>query len=581
MGCSERRHGQEQKTTTGSRLSRLTDAKPYSRNFAIFQHLTRYFRSHWTTVGILAALLALVLASSWQRGQPVRLDNASATTLPCVSYAPFRRPGSTPFAPTGAVTAEQIEADLALLKPLTNCVRTYGVAQGLDAVPMVARKLGMRVRQGVWLGRDETANRVEIDRAIALARDYRDVIDVLIVGNEVLLRRDLSIEQLASFLRYVKSQINIAITYADVWEFWQRHAELQADVDWVTVHILPYWEDVPVAASDAADHVFKVAHEMQKVFVGKPIWVGETGWPAAGRQRAGARPGVFEQTLLIRQLASRAATESVPINVIEAFDQPWKRALEGAMGGAWGLFAADGSRRLSLDGNVVAGLDSWEVWVGAGVGFLVGALAWLLGITTPKIPRQTRWLHPTLVIASLGAALIGATVAMHAGFIELWSRTPREWVIAAAVAVIMIAATVVMLCALSGESAPSAKRAGQAARRLAWARITLFFIAGSWALILIADPRYRGFPAALFALPAALSVCIALMPSEHLGRHHYLRRESLFLAWALLLAAAAMLVQEGFKNTEALALAVCWMLLAVPSILSTVSRSHEGDTGKQ
>ena len=90
-----------------------------------------------------------VLASNWQRGQPVRLADASATSLPCVSYAPFRRRGSTPFAPTGAVTAEQIETDLTLLKPLTNCIRTYGVAGGLDAVPGVARKLGMRVRQGV------------------------------------------------------------------------------------------------------------------------------------------------------------------------------------------------------------------------------------------------------------------------------------------------------------------------------------------------------------------------------------------------------------------------------------------------
>ena len=502
------------------------------------------------------------------------LGDASTASLPCVSYAPFRRPGSTPFAPIGAVTAEQIETDLTLLKPLTNCIRTYGVAGGLDAVPGVARKLGMRVRQGVWLGRDETANRVEIERAIALAREYVDVIDILVVGNEVLLRRDLSVEQLASHLRYVKSQINIAITYADVWEFWQRHAVLQADVDWVTVHILPYWEDVPVAAIDAADHVFKIAHDMQRVFVGKPVWVGETGWPAAGRQRAGARPGVFEQTLLIRQLASRVAAEAVPINVIEAFDQPWKRALEGAMGGAWGLFAADGTRRVSLRGDVIESADSWRVWGGAGAGFLVGALAWLLGGTTSKIHRHMRWLPPTLVTASLGAALIGAAVAMHAGFIELWSRTPREWGNAVAVAVIVIAATVALLCALSGESEPSAKRERQVARGLAWARVTLLFIAGSWALILIADPRYRGFPVSLFAVPAALSICL-MMTKRY---SEFLHRESQFLAWTLLIAAAAMVIQEGFKNTEALALAGCWVLLAGPSILNVSTRSYEGDT---
>ncbi len=521
-------------------------------------------------------MLAFVLGSSWQRGQPVTLADASAAGLPCVSYAPFRRPGSTPFAPTGAVTAEQIEADLTLLKPLTNCIRTYGVAGGLDAVPVIARKLGMRVRQGVWLGRDQAANRVEVERAVALARGHRDVIDVLIVGNEVLLRRDLSVEQLASHLRYVKSQINIAITYADVWEFWQRHAVLQADVDWVTVHILPYWEDVPVAAIDAADHVFKIAHDMQKVFVGKPVWVGETGWPAAGRQRAGARPGVFEQTLLIRQLASRTVAEAVPINVIEAFDQPWKRALEGAMGGAWGLFAADGTRRVSLVGDVIEDRQSWHVWIGVGVGFFLGALIGLLGATHEKI-RRTRLRAASKLTASLGAALIGAMAVMHGAFIELWSRTPREYVIAAVIATLLLGATVVMLCELSADSERGAKNARHAARRLAWAQITLLFVAGSWALILIADPRYRGFPIALFAVPAVLSMCLALQPRAD----RFLSHESRFLAWALLLATLAMLIQEGVRNTEALALAGCWMLLATPTILGVEPRSHEGDTREQ
>ena len=161
---------------------------------------------------------------------------------------------------------------------------------------------------------------------------------------------------------------------------------------------------------------------------------------------------------------------------------------------------------------------------------------------------------------------------MHAGFIELWSRTPREWGNAVAVAVIVIAATVVLLYALSGQSEQHEK---QLARGLAWARMTMLFLAGSWALILIADPRYRGFPVALFAVPAALSVC--LMMTKRCNE--FLHRESQFLAWTLLLAAAAMVIQEGFKNTEALALAGCWVLLAGPSILNVSTRSYEGDTG--
>ncbi len=525
--------------------------------------------------------LSLLLACAWQRGQPKPLADATVSSLPCVSYAPFRRPGSTPFTLLGAVTAAQIETDLLLIKPLTHCVRTYGVAGGLDAVPGVARKLGMRVRQGMWLGRDEATNRVEIDRAIALANDYQDVIDVLIVGNEVLLRQDLTVQQLAGHLQSVRSRTTIPVTYADVWEFWQRHAVLQADVDWVTVHILPYWEDAPVAASDAADHVFKIAHEMQRVFAGKPIWVGETGWPVAGRQRAGARPGVFEQTLLIRQLASRATTEAVPINIIEAFDQPWKRALEGAMGGAWGLFAADGTSRMSLQGAVVEAPPEWHVWIGAGLGLLIGAIVALSGAVVTKLQRPASAVATNVIIATLGTAIIGATIAMHGAFIALWSRTPREWGVASMVALVVGVTTILMLCVLCRPSGQSEKRLSGAAKTLAWARVTLLFIAASWALILNADPRYRGFPVALFLMPALLSVCFALVPNEADKGSKYLRYESAFLAWSLLLAATVMVIQEGSANREALALAGCWALLAAPSIWRSRTRSGERDPSQQ
>ena len=77
----------------------------------------------------------------------------------------------------------------------------------------------------------------------------------MVVGNEVLLRGELSATDLGAIIREVKSQVSMPVTYADVWEFWLRHSDLQNDVDFVTIHILPYWEDVPLPASVAAAHV--------------------------------------------------------------------------------------------------------------------------------------------------------------------------------------------------------------------------------------------------------------------------------------------------------------------------------------
>ena len=45
------------------------------------------------------------------------------------------------------------------------------------------------------------------------------------------------------------------VTYADVWEFWLRYREVAAAVDFITIHILPYWEDIPIPARRAAAHV--------------------------------------------------------------------------------------------------------------------------------------------------------------------------------------------------------------------------------------------------------------------------------------------------------------------------------------
>lgn len=523
---------------------------------------------------ILAAFLTLLLAGSWRSGLPVYVNASAASTLPCLSYAPFRRAGSTPFTPEGAVTAAQIEADLALVKPLSLCVRTYGTAGGLEFVPDAARKLGMRVRQGAWLGRDELMNRVELDRAIALANSHPDVIEVLIVGNEVMLRNDLTVAQLAAHLRYAKAHTRMPISYADVWEFWRRFAVLQDEVDSIAIHVLPYWEDVPVSAEHAVDHVFSVTADMKKMLVGKPVWIGETGWPAAGRQRGAAIPSVLAQTQLIRELASRAPTEKVDINVIEAFDQPWKRALEGAMGSAWGVFTADGTQRVQMRGAAAADPTWRRVGWGA-IGGLALSAAWLL------LKRRFRGDQVELfgvATLSIGLALLGALLALHYEYLSLWSRTPREWGIALVVSAAVVLASIASLATLASFStavdalgrAPTLARDGWQV----WTQRALLLTAGAWALILVADPRYRGFPLALFAAPAAFSACHILSGVPRNEKLHPASPETRFLAWALIAATLAMLAQEGLANGQACSLATMWSLLALSALLGVPARQR-------
>jgi exo-beta-1,3-glucanase (GH17 family) len=505
--------------------------------------------------------LAILLLWWWQRGLAVVIPDSTAS-VPCVSYAPFRHPGTTPFAIDGSASPEQIEEDLRALKKITSCVRTYGVAQGLAYVPQAARKLGMRVRLGVWIGKDEIANGRELQEALVLAKSHADVIDLLIVGNEVMLRQDLTVEALRKHLQYAKSNTTLPITYADVWEFWRVNASLKADVDLITIHVLPYWEDIPVSAKMATDHVFQITREMQQFFKGKPVWIGETGWPTAGRQRESAQPGLVEQTQVIREIVSRSHKEKLEVNIIEAFDQPWKRSLEGAMGGAWGLFNADGSQKVALKGEVVEDTQWLRGWWGAGLGgMLFISLALALGLKDKKPFRQ---LLASCVLSGLIGAIAGGFAPLQFDYLALWSRDTRELFFAICGAAMVTAGTLALLSNLFDSSTLKAKKIAFVAT------LSFHFVAASWALNLLFDSRYRGFPIALFAPAAVLSLCWVAnnfqfnlnLRSIFQGPINAVR----FLGYVLALSAIAMTLTEGFNNLQALTLALCWLVIAIPAI---------------
>ena len=124
--------------------------------------------------------------------------------------------------------------------------------------------------QGIWLGRNLADNRREIEAALRLARRHPGVIEAFIVGNETLLRGELGPARIKTYLEEVRRRGKLPVTYADVWEFWLKAPELAQAADFVTIHILPYWEDHPVRAEDAAEHVARSPGDAwQKPFPGR------------------------------------------------------------------------------------------------------------------------------------------------------------------------------------------------------------------------------------------------------------------------------------------------------------------------
>ena len=502
---------------------------------------------------IQGLMLALILGWWWQRGRPVDLlaPTPAAQALSCVSYAPFRRPEINPFNPVAVVTPAQIEEDLLILQVRTNCIRTYGLGQGLDALPAIAQRLGMRVKLGIWLARDATQNWRELERGLALARQYKGTVELLVVGNEVLLRRELLPAELAIYLDYARRDAPVPVTYADVWEFWLRHQTLAAHVDLVTAHILPYWEDDPVAVGGAVAHVHAVAALLRQHFANKPVWIGETGWPAAGRQRAGAVPGRIEQARFVRELLHSTVSAPLDYNLIEGFDQPWTRAFEGAMGGYWGLFDQFGQPRVALSGAVAEDQRWWRGPLSAGLGALCGAvLAVVLG--------------GALAPLVLAGALLGASMPAQWLASQHWDRTRWEWSTSLLLGVAAAALTVVAALHLTNRlrAAPYAAYAPHAQRQLDRAgrllRLLVLFCAASVVLTLLFDARYRPFPWWWFAAPAA---SLVTWRAGGAGWKQPCAEEKL-LAGILAAVALAVAALEGWRNTQALAFCLLMVVLA-------------------
>src|SRR5690606_16327378 len=174
---------------------------------------------------LFALLPALVaLCAAWYAvGRPVQPgDVASAThRMQCASYTPFGKDQS-PFDQPLHVRREQVEIDFAQLATRFECVRTYSQT-GLEALPELARKHGLKLLAGAWVSSNPVDTELEIEALIANARANPDVIEAVIVGNEALLRKEVTGRRLVELIERVKAEVEQPVTYADVREFWVEH----------------------------------------------------------------------------------------------------------------------------------------------------------------------------------------------------------------------------------------------------------------------------------------------------------------------------------------------------------------------
>ncbi len=332
---------------------------------------------------------------------PKKIDAPEVVNkVDCVSYAPFGKDDSPFNFDKGFIVSEElIDKDLELLSKNFNCIRTYSTT-GLESIPKYARKYNLQIYLGAWVSSDVNATQKEIKKLIEIAKDNSDVIKALIVGNEALLRKDVSGEQLISYIKQVRDSVSIPITYADVWEFWLKNREVATVTDFVTIHILPYWEDIPIEVKHTKEHIMSIVSEVKSIFPNKEILIGETGWPSFGRMREEATPSLQNQAEYIRGFLDLAQKEGLKYNLIEAFDQPWKRISEGAVGGYWGLFDKNRLDKNILKGDV-SNYPNWKFLSLMAIFILLSTTIFIKNILKLDIKN----LNFYIVVAGIGAIL--------------------------------------------------------------------------------------------------------------------------------------------------------------------------------
>lgn len=300
------------------------------------------------------AIIALIHFGIWSISNRSLPMMSAPSIVHGFAYSGFQADQS-PLEKNYPSTAE-LAQDLEILKPFTSRIRIYGSLENSE-VTALASNLGFYITAGAWLGSEEKANRREIKALESKIENYHHI-ERAIVGNEVLLRKDLTPEALSAYLDEVRATTSLPISTAEPWHVWLKNPELVKHVDFIAVHLLPYHEGVPV--DKAVDYSLQRLNELMVTFPRKKIVITEIGWPSNGPTIGAAVASQANQAQFVREFLAKAAEGRYDYYLMEAFDQPWKQKLEGWAGPYWGMFGADRKEKYSLQGNINKDAR-WEV----------------------------------------------------------------------------------------------------------------------------------------------------------------------------------------------------------------------------
>jgi len=249
-------------------------------------------------------------------------------------------------APGSQVSAAQIRTRIQIMAPYARWVRSFSCTDGNELIPQIAHEFGLKTLVGAWLGTDAEINEREIEGVIAVARAGHA--DIVAVGNEVLLREDLSEDELLLFIERVKQALpGVKVGYVDAYYLFEKHPRVTTACDVLLTNCYPFWEGCP--REQALDYMQTMVRRVQAVSGGKPVIISETGWPDRGSAFHGSAPSRTGAMRYFVDTVNWAQEANVPMFYFAAFDEAWKVGAEGDVGAYWGLWDKAGQPKFAAE----------------------------------------------------------------------------------------------------------------------------------------------------------------------------------------------------------------------------------------
>ncbi|BCR35716.1 glycoside hydrolase family 17 protein [Mariniplasma anaerobium] len=242
------------------------------------------------------------------------------------------------------ITNQQISDRLDIIKPHTKWIRTFSCSCGNENVPRIAHEKGLKTFVGAWIDSDLENNELEISNAIRIAKEGH--VDMLAIGNEVLLRKDLDIDELIHYIKRVKQELpNVLVGYVDAYYMFINYPEIVDECDVLFANCYPFWEYCALDIS--VEYMKKMYQLVSENSNGKKVIISETGWPTKGEQYGAAMPSYENAMRYFINTMKWVKDEHIDLFYFSSFDEVWKTNHEGEYGAYWGLWDKDGKYKFN------------------------------------------------------------------------------------------------------------------------------------------------------------------------------------------------------------------------------------------